>query len=198
MANEFVLVVDDSVQNVEFLTDYVLKPNGYRVLTACNGEEGFKLALNKRPDLILLDNNMPKMSGMEVLEALNEHQINIPVIMMTFHGSETLAVQSFRLGVRDYVLKPFQISEMLQSIERALTEARLRRERDELTDRLLKTNQQLEQRLKELNTLFGIGKSVTALLDQDKLLARLVEAAVYLINAEEGSLLLVDDKTNEL
>jgi two-component system NtrC family sensor kinase len=198
MANEWVLVVDDSVQNVEFLTDYVLKPNGYQVLVARNGEEGLKLALNKRPDLILLDNNMPRMSGMEVLDALNEHRANIPVIMMTFHGSETLAVQSFRLGVKDYVLKPFQISEMLEAIERALSEARLRRERDELTERLMKSNQQLEQRLKELNTLFGIGKSVTSLLDQDKLLLRLVEAAVYLINAEEGSLLLVDEKTNEL
>ncbi|HXV99076.1 MAG TPA: response regulator, partial [Anaerolineae bacterium] len=198
MANECVLVVDDSSQNVEFLTDYVLKPNGYKVLVARNGEEGFVLARSKHPDLILLDNNMPKMTGMEVLEALNEHEINIPVIMMTFHGSETLAVQSFRLGVRDYVLKPFQISEMLQAIERALAEARLRRERDELTGRLVKSNQQLEQRIKELNTLFGIGKSVTSLLDQDKLLSRLVEAAVYLINAEEGSLLLVDDKTNEL
>ncbi|HXV41954.1 MAG TPA: ATP-binding protein, partial [Anaerolineae bacterium] len=174
------------------------KPNGYKVLVARNGEEGFVLARSKHPDLILLDNNMPKMTGMEVLEALNEHEINIPVIMMTFHGSETLAVQSFRLGVRDYVLKPFQISEMLQAIERALAEARLRRERDELTGRLVKSNQQLEQRIKELNTLFGIGKSVTSLLDQDKLLSRLVEAAVYLINAEEGSLLLVDDKTNEL
>ncbi len=198
MANETVLVVDDSHQNVEFLKDYVLKPNGYQVLIARDGEAGLKLALKQRPGLILLDNNMPKMSGMEVLEALNEHQANIPVIMMTFHGSETLAVQSFRLGVKDYVLKPFQISEMLQSIERALAEARLRRERDELTGRLVKSNQQLEQRLKELNTLFGIGKSVTSLLDQDKLLSRLVEAAVYLINAEEGSLLLVDDKTNEL
>ncbi|GIK41446.1 MAG: hypothetical protein BroJett011_52790 [Chloroflexota bacterium] len=198
MANESVLVVDDSAQNVEFLAEYVLKPNGYQVLVARNGAEGLKIALSQRPDLILLDNNMPRMSGMEVLDALNEHRANIPVIMMTFHGSETLAVQSFRLGVKDYVLKPFQISEMLEAIERALTEARLRRERDELTKRLMKSNQQLEQRLKELNTLFGIGKSVTSLLDQDKLLLRLVEAAVYLINAEEGSLLLVDEKTNEL
>ncbi len=198
MANECVLVVDDSTQNVDFLTDYVLKPNGYQVLVAHNGEEGLRVALDKRPDLILLDNNMPRMTGMEVLDALNEHEANIPVILMTFHGSETLAVQSFRLGVKDYVLKPFQISEMLDAIARALTEARLRRERDELTERLVKSNQQLEQRLKELNTLFGIGKSVTSLLDQDKLLSRLVEAAVYLINAEEGSLLLVDDKTNEL
>lgn len=198
MSHERVLVVDDSAQNVDFLTNYVLKPNGYQVLVARNGEQGLLMALDQHPDLILLDMNMPRMGGMEVVEALNAKQANIPVIVMTFHGSEVLAVQAFRLGVKDYVLKPFEINEMLQAIERALSEARLRRERDELTERLVKSNQQLEQRVKELNTLFGIGKSVTALLDQDKLLARLVEAAVYLINAEEGSLLLVDDKTSEL
>ena len=198
MANERVLVVDDSAENVEFIVNYVLKPNDYQCLIARNGAEGLKMALAERPDLILLDMNMPKMSGMEVLEALNEQQVKIPLIVMTFHGSETLAVQTFRLGVKDYVLKPFQITEMLEAIERALTEARLRQERDELTERLIKSNQQLEQRLKELNTLFGIGKSVTSLLDQEKLMARLVEAAVYLTGAEESSLLLVDNRTDEL
>lgn len=198
MANERVLVVDDSAENVEFIVNYVLKPNDYQYLIARNGAEGLKMALAERPDLILLDMNMPKMSGMEVLEALNEQQVKIPLIVMTFHGSETLAVQTFRLGVKDYVLKPFQITEMLEAMERALTEARLRQERDELTERLIKTNQQLEQRLKELNTLFGIGKSVTSLLDQEKLMGRLVEAAVYLTGAEEASLLLVDSKTDEL
>lgn len=198
MANERVLVVDDSAENVEFIVNYVLKPNDYQYLIARNGAEGLKMALAERPDLILLDMKMPKMSGMEVLEALNEQQVKIPLIVMTFHGSETLAVQTFRLGVKDYVLKPFQITEMLEAMERALTEARLRQERDELTERLIKTNQQLEQRLKELNTLFGIGKSVTSLLDQEKLMGRLVEAAVYLTGAEEASLLLVDSKTDEL
>jgi two-component system NtrC family sensor kinase len=138
------------------------------------------------------------MTGMEVLDALNSRDIKIPVIVMTFHGSETLAVQAFRMGIKDYILKPFTISELIDSIERALTEVRLRQERDELTRRLMVSNQALEQRLKELNTLFGIGKSVTSLLDQDKLLSRLVEAAIYLTNADEGSLLLVDHETDEL
>ena len=185
-------------QNIDFLTDYVLKPNGYQVLVARDGEQGLKTALEQHPDLILLDMNMPKLTGIEVLEALNTQNVNIPVIVMTFHGSETLAVQVFRQGGKDYILKPFTISEMLEAIERALTEVRLRQERDELTQRLVASNQELERRLKELNTLFGIGKSVTSLLDQDQLLTRLVEAAIYLTNAEEGSLLMVDEKSNEL
>lgn len=198
MAGERILVVDDRRENVEFVVEYVLKPNGYVPLVAYDGAEGFQKALTEKPDLILLDMQMPKMTGVEVLEALNERQVQIPVILMTFHGSEELAVRVFRLGVKDYVIKPFEVEEMLSAIERALTEVRLRRERDELTRRILVINRQLEQRVKELNTLYSIGKSVTSLLDLDKLLSRLVEAAVYISGAEEGWLMLVDEETNEL
>jgi two-component system phosphate regulon sensor histidine kinase PhoR len=198
MAGEKVLIVDDRVENIEFIVDYVLKPHGYTHAAARDGAEGLRLARKERPDLMLLDMNMPKLNGIEVLEALRSEKIQIPVIMMTFHGSETLAVAAFRLGIRDYIVKPFQVEEMLEAIERALTEVRLRRERDELTARLVKVNRQLEQRVRELNALFGIGKSVTAVLDLEKVLSRLVEAAVYLTNAEEGSLLLVDKQTDEL
>ncbi|HMQ50848.1 MAG TPA: response regulator [Anaerolineae bacterium] len=198
MANELVLIIDDSPQMIKFITDYVLKPHHYRYLVAQDGITGLELALGRQPDLILLDMNMPKMTGLEVLEALNTRAISTPIIVMTFHGSEPLAVKTFRMGVKDYLLKPFTDEELLQAIGRALTERRLRQERDELTKRLLKNNQALEQRLRELNTLFGIGKSITSVLDQNKLLTRLVEAAVYLTNAEEGSLLLLDKDTDEL
>ena len=198
MAGETVLVVDDSTENIDFIVDYVLKPNGYIPTIAHDGVEGLDKARSERPDLILLDMNMPRMTGIEVLEALRQNGLRIPVILMTFHGSETLAVTAFRQGIKDYILKPFQVDEMLEAIERALSEVRLRRERDDLMTRLMKANRMLEQRVTELNALFGIGKSVTAVLDLEKLLSRLVEAAVYLTNAEEGSLLLVDEQTNEL
>jgi PAS domain S-box-containing protein len=198
MAGEKVLVVDDRVENIEFIVDYVLNPHGYVHVAARDGAEGLRLARRERPDLMLLDLNMPKMNGIEVLEALKNEKTQIPVILMTFHGSETLAVAAFRLGIKDYIVKPFQVEEMLEAVERALTEVRLRRERDELTARLVNVNRQLGQRVRELNTLFGIGKSVTAVLDLEKVLARLVEAAVYLTGAEEGSLLLMDTQTNEL
>jgi signal transduction histidine kinase/CheY-like chemotaxis protein/putative methionine-R-sulfoxide reductase with GAF domain len=198
MPGEKILIVDDSKENVEFIVDYVLEPNGYIPGIALDGAEGLRKAREERPDLILLDMNMPKMTGIEVLEALRNEGQHIPVILMTFHGSETLAVTAFRQGVKDYILKPFQLEEMLGAIERALTEVRLRRERDDLMERLVNANRMLEQHVKELNTLFGIGKSVTALLELDKLLARLVEAAVFLTGAEEGSFLLVDEETDEL
>jgi signal transduction histidine kinase/CheY-like chemotaxis protein len=198
LTGERILVVDDQVENVDFIIEHVLKPSEYVPLTACDGAEGLNKALRENPDLILLDVQMPKLTGVQVLEALEEQGRNIPVILMTLYGSEDLAVRAFRLGVKDYIIKPFEASEMLEAIERALSESRLRLERDDLLDRLLSANRQLEQRIKELNILYGIGKSVTSLLDLQKLFSHLVDAAVYISGAEEGWLMLVDQGTDEL
>ncbi|HIP96706.1 MAG TPA: response regulator, partial [Anaerolineae bacterium] len=167
-------------------------------IIAKDGETGLRKALTENPDLIIMDLKMPKMTGLEVLAALRERQSTIPVILMTFHGSEETAVQAFRLGARDYVIKPYDTQEMLESIERALTEVRLRAERDRLTQNILQVNRQLERRVKELSILYSIGKSVTTLLDQEKVLNRIVEAAVYVTGAEEGTLMLVDKDSGEL
>ena len=141
---------------------------------------------------------MPKMSGLQVMETLRERGLIIPVILMTFHGSESLAVQFFRLGVKDYIIKPFTVEEMLESIDRALTEVRLRNERDQALASLVQANRQLGHRVKELKILYGVGKSVASLLDLEKLLGRVVESAVYITGAEECFLMLVDEETGEL
>src|SRR5258708_17209636 len=192
VAGERILVVDDSKENREFIIDYILKPNGFEVIEARDGVEGMELARIQSPDLILLDLQMPRLDGMGVLQALRRENLPIPVILMTFHGSEEIAIEVFRMGVRDYVKKPYTPEEMLTAIEGNLTETRLRKEKDALTSRLLNANRELHNRIKELNTLYSIGKSVTALLNPTQLLARVVEAATVVTSAELGSLLLVE------
>jgi class 3 adenylate cyclase/DNA-binding response OmpR family regulator len=192
VSGETILIVDDGQDNREFLIEYVLGPNEFKALEARDGAEGLKMAVQHRPDLILLDLNMPRMDGIEVLRRLSERRLDIPVILMTFHGSEDIAVEVYRLGVRDYVKKPYYPEEMLDAIERSLSEIRLRRDKEALTNRLVHANQELQRRVQELNVLYGIGKSVTALQDMDVLLPRLVDAAVQVTQAEEGTLLLVE------
>jgi len=192
---EKILIVDDDHRNVEFLRDSLLSPSGYTTLSAIDGKEAVQVASQHEPDLILLDLQMPKMDGLEVLEALKKAGHEIPTILITAHGSETVAVQAFRLGVRDYFLKPFKVSEMMEAVERCLAEARLRREKEELTQRIELARSQLEQRLRELNILYGVSKSVTSLLDPDRLLSRIVEATSYITGAEEISLFLLDEDT---
>ena len=195
MAGERVLVIDDSEEIRTILREMILGPNGYQVATAQDGQEGIEYALREHPDLILTDVNMPRMTGIEVLQKLREAQYEWPVILMTFHGSEDIAVQAFRLGVRDYIRKPFEVEEVLTIVERALVESRLRREKEELLRRLEVANRQLNRQVAELTTLYAIGQAVTSVLDLDKLLNRVVEASIYLCHADEGTLYLIDKAT---
>lgn len=134
--NETILVVDDSPDIVLFLKQYILTPLGYRVLTANDGQSGLEMAIQHKPDLILLDMNMPRMTGLQMLVALRQTETQSPVIFMTLHGSEHIAVEVFRLGVRDYLVKPFTVEEVEKAVDRALAEVRLSREKEELARNL--------------------------------------------------------------
>jgi len=193
VAGEKILIVDDGADNRAFIIEHVLVPNGFEYLQASDGAEGLKIALECQPDLILLDLEMPRMKGTQVLEHLAQRGLDIPVVLMTFHGSEDIAVQVYRLGVRDYVKKPYYPQEMLEAIDRALTETRLRREKEQLTERVLKANRELQRRLQEINLLYQIGKSVTSIMNMDELLPQIVDAASQITHAEEGHLCLVDN-----
>jgi two-component system NtrC family sensor kinase len=198
VAGERILVVDDSQRIRSALRQAILEPEGYRVLTAPDGQAGLALALREHPDVVLLDVNMPRMDGLEVLEKLHEAHYEWPVILMTLHGSEEVAVQAFRLGVYDYLRKPFKVQDVLGCVRRALRESRLKRERDELLKRLEASNRLLKRRISDLMALSAIGQAVTSLMDLEDVLERIVEASVYLCRADEGVLYLVDDESREL
>ena len=195
---ERVLIIDDSQEIRDFLCEYILQPKGFEVLQASNGLMGLEMAIAKEPDLMIVDQQMPRLTGLEVLEKLRERGIEIPSILATAHGSEETAVAAFRLGIRDYVIKPFDADEISESVDRALRESRLQRERDQLVQQLMESNSQLQRRAQELNVLYGVGKSVASSLDLEEVLHRVVEAAVYVVGAEEGSLMLLDEEQGEL
>lgn len=137
MSNETILIVDDSQEIVTFLKKSALVPLGYEVLVANNGHTGLDMAIQHDPDLILLDMSMPQMTGIEMLQALRQTLCQAPVIFMTMYGSENIAVEAFRLGVRDYLPKPFTVEEVQETVERALRENRLSHEREILLHDLI-------------------------------------------------------------
>ncbi len=189
MSGERILVVDDSAQMREFLSTVVLPSAGYVVDMARDGSEGLAAALAHSPDLIITDLAMPEMNGLEMVEELRRSGRQVPVILMTAEGSEDIAVQALRLGIMDYFVKPFEPKDMLAAVDRVLRASRIGAVRAGVPD---------QRRLQALNTLIAIGKSVTSLLDLELILTRVVEAAVYLAGAEEGTLMLVDPETHEL
>lgn len=137
MANETLLVVDDSTEMLTLLGQYMLTPLGYKVITVLDGKAGLRAAIEHKPDLILLDMCMPRMTGLEMLAALRQTDCASPVIFITSYESVAVAVEAFRMGVRDYISKPFTLEEVQQAVDRALREARLEREREDLNRNLL-------------------------------------------------------------
>ncbi|MBN1138545.1 MAG: response regulator [Anaerolineae bacterium] len=197
MPKETILIVDDNREIVAALSD-VLKSKGYVALTAYDGAKGLELAMAQSPDLILLDWNLPELSGMQVLQALRDQGYQAPVILMTVYGSEIIAVQAFKLGIRDYIRKPVRMPETLEAVEKALAEDRLRREKERISKELADTNRRLEQQLLEITTLHAIARSITAVLDLEQVLARVVGAACYFATAQEGVLFLLDQENDTL
>src|ERR1043165_115888 len=188
---EEILIIDDSQQICSMLAEYVLPELGYSSAIANTGRQGLNRLRQKLPDLILLDLQLPDISGLDLLRLIAQEGHDVPVILMTAHGSEGIAVEAFRLGARNYLIKPFSETEAQAVIDQALRERRLKREKEQLT-------RNLQQRVKELTVLYSIGQSVSSLLDLEELLVRIVEAAVYITRAEEGFLLLKDPNADEL
>ena len=197
MSGERILVVDDRRENLLFLAHSVLRPEGYEVITARDGKQALEKALVEKPDLIITDLKMPHMSGLEVMAALRKADADIPVILTTFYGSEQAAIQAFRLGAKDYLIKPYEVKEMLESVERALIEQRLRHETMDLKEGV-EVSRHLEERVRQLHSLCGIGKALNAIHDPDEVMRVGVEAAIYLTEADCGQLFLTNPEAQQL
>ena len=117
-----ILVVDDD-SGIRKLVEKILTAHGHKVSQAEDGEAGLGFALVNKPDLVLLDLNLPKMDGFEVCRRLKTDQATrgIPVIMLTAAYPELEDAQKgFELGADEYVIKPFASDLLLHNIERLL------------------------------------------------------------------------------
>jgi len=101
-----------------------LKFEGYEVMSAKDGERGLRLAVDKSPDLIVLDIMLPRLNGYELCRHLRKIKISVPIIMLTARGQEVDKVMGLELGADDYVTKPFSIVELLARIKAVLRRAK--------------------------------------------------------------------------
>lgn len=195
---ERVLVVDEDPDVLDLLERQVLEPMGYEVSTADDAGRAIQQALNFGPDLLLASLTLPGLSGKDLLVALRSQGIEVPMLVMAPQGMEADAIQAFRLGARDYLVKPLREAEAVTAVERALNEIRLRRERKQLADQLAESNRQLERRVRELTTIYGIGKAVTSTTNQSQLFSKLMEGSLYVTEADMGWILIRDEASDEL
>ena len=118
-----ILIVDDEKPIVDILM-YNLKKEGYNILEANDGEAAVEIALNEKPDLILLDVMLPKLDGLSVCRKI-KNSLNIPILMLSAKGEEVDKILGLELGADDYVTKPFSVRELMARIKANLRKVEL-------------------------------------------------------------------------
>ena len=120
--NPKLLLVDDDTTLLQFLSQF-LENQGFQMMTAPNGPEALRIAFRDHPDLVLLDVMMPGMDGWEVCARLREMS-DTPIILITGKTAEADKLRGFRLGVDDYVIKPFSFAELAARVQAVLARAK--------------------------------------------------------------------------
>lgn len=153
-----ILIVDDEQPIVDILV-YNLRKEGYNTLEANDGVTAVDMALNEKPDLVLLDIMLPKMDGLTVCKKIRS-KYNIPILMLTAKDEEIDKILGLELGADDYITKPFSVRELMARIKANLRKSDIRNESEEQPNN--KTNG-------KQGTIIEVGDLV---LDLDKIEAR--------------------------
>jgi DNA-binding NtrC family response regulator len=171
-----ILITDDE-QQIRRILSVMLREHGYEVAEAETGERAVEMGAEFRPDLALLDINMPGMDGIATLRTLLEQNPKLDCIMMTAYGTIRSAVEAMRIGAFDYLTKPFDNDELLLIINRALELRRLSSEVEEL-------RAELSTRY-GFNEIVGISNKLQAVFRQMAKVAPI--DATVLIEGESGT-----------
>src|SRR5262245_48564191 len=122
-----------------------LRSESYDVLSAADGEDGYRLVQERQPDLVILDLMLPKMNGYEICRQIRRHGLATPILMLTAQDQETNRIQGFEAGADDYVTKPFSVRELLGRVRAILRRSEGRS--DLANQRELDEARQVQQRL---------------------------------------------------
>ena len=122
-----ILIIDDEA-HLCWALEKGLNQEGYQVVTATRGKQGLELIQNEIPSLVILDLKMPEMDGLEVLVKAKDMFPELPIIMITAHGSIDTAIEAMKLGAIDYITKPFDLDELKLVVKQALMVSRLQEE----------------------------------------------------------------------
>jgi putative nucleotidyltransferase with HDIG domain len=175
---EKILIIDDEPIICDILLE-ILTSSGYLVVTAPSGDEGYQRLLEESFDLVITDIKMPGMSGTSLIEKIRkEISTDLPIIVITAHGTLDVAIESMTHGTQGFVLKPFTPDEILGTVDDVITK-----------DRIIKEN----IKLKALLPIFEVNKRLLSELNIEKLMDIIIEEASKYTGSEKTSLMLLED-----
>ncbi|MEW6571073.1 MAG: HD domain-containing phosphohydrolase [Nitrospirota bacterium] len=182
MPKEKILVIDDE-EIILQLSEDILTRSSYTVKTALDGSEGLRLLEKEKFDLIITDIKMPNIGGLDFIRQVRNGNKEIPIIILTGHGTLDIAINSLRLGAQGFILKPFTPMELRTAVAEAMEKTRLLNE---------------NIRMCALMPLFEVSKEIISEIDPKRLLRLIVETAVKETRADKSWVALSDEEKGEL
>jgi two-component system NtrC family sensor kinase len=195
-STDCILLVESDPNIRELIANQALKPFGYRVLVPQDASAAIMQLARSTPDLVIVDLNLVGLSGKDLLVAFNSQGLQVPIIVIAEKGQEAQVIHAFRLGATDALLWPVREAEVVSAVERALKQVHERRQRQQVDQQLKQANQELQRSVRELTTIFAVGKAVLSTTDQQVLFQKIIEAMLYVADADYGWLLLRDERTH--
>jgi DNA-binding response OmpR family regulator len=192
---ERILIIESDLDISDLIARQSLQPLGYQVTVVSNASVAITQTVQLSPDLIIVNLNLPGLSGKDLLVALASQGVHAPLMVIAEKGQESDAIQAFRLGATDVLFWPARDAEVVSAVERALRQTYETRTRQKLDQQLKKTNEELQHRVRDLTSLLTIGKAVVSITDQRQLFDHILEGALQLAEADIAWLLLRDEKT---
>ena len=192
-----ILVVDDE-EKICLSLKALLGIKGYAVETSQKGDSALEMLKRGGYDLLLSDIKMPQFDGLKLLKEAKSFDPNLMVILITGYGSLESAKAAINQGAFDYLTKPIESQELLDSVNSAI-----KRRKEELSQRQVlalwkEKNRQLKARISDLNALHRAAVVMASTIDLEQLLGTMIGLATKVIGARVGSIMLLDDTGKEL
>jgi two-component system phosphate regulon sensor histidine kinase PhoR len=196
MAKDTILLALSDPSTSQLIDKGILSPAGYKILHAQTAQEIRSICKGQTPDLIFLSEQVEDEDGLQLARQLLDSYPQLQLLLLPKRPSDALAIQAMRLGFSDYLVPPIRSQDVLQAVQKALHQHDQLSNWAEVESR--RHTRTLQHRLNELEALQRIGHKISSSLDLDNVLSAVVEAAVELSEAEEGSLLLIEESSGEL
>ncbi len=190
------IVIITSDPQVSYLLERILSPGGYLVRIENDPAQAWSKIEIQPPDLIIISQALEQENGLKIAGQISARLPGLPVILFAHEVTVELLQSALRIGIADVLCPPLRAEQINASVKAVLERASGQRQWAMRESR--RSTDYLQRQVDDLETLTLVGRTITASLDLDTVLTAIVDAAVGLTGAEEGSLLLLDDTTGEL
>ena len=189
---ETILIADDDPNIIRILKDR-LENKGFKVITTINGEQALTLSKRESPNIAILDLQMPVMSGIEVLEEIKKHNLDITTIFLTAYGTIELAVQAMKKGAYDFIQKPVDFEHLEIVINKAIERIYLKKKSERLETQL----QESEEEISYLRREVGGKYDFSSIIGKDKALQEILNTIKKVVDQKSTIIILGESGTGK-